>query len=552
MSELETILKFDWENNKIYADPIVEKALFFTKLEELSVLLNVPSIPGITTEVEDVYGRVDPIIMWSNMAVIIDWFSKIITKAKDLNFDVARGFKKEQVKSVKTITSKAYDRRCPVEIFDRGLVTVSKTETATDVFVAGESQSPFAPTMLTFDILGIKDELDALLKLKTQINSIKVDFKTYADLYDNTDSSEDGNKGDVTTPLALVEKESISYSIRPCLHLLNYQASIASKYELDSKVKVYDLTSNNGMESIYNAIAFRIFRSVSGPSAWLLSNHLLKWSPNTILAWVKKQKFKLPEGGEEKLLIVYDTLQRYQGISALIKNVGRLLAEQDNASTEQLVKIMCASNPITLSERYDKEVVEQTRRLYSDTKKTTDGYSVCISYKVKEIEIQNNYIEGAFATIEHKRIGLGSNNEARSDSVSIDSVQSDEVIKKTPLLRRRVRYKGNSSPIKISVKVDSEGIVTRDVDKPTDDTTTKQIKNISIKSANWEDCARIYNNMIGSYNFIGQKQKSLKLAGSQVTNDLIMKLLSSPYDFSLAYQSERYEANLDISGICSR
>jgi len=544
------IIEFEWEKNKqIYADPKACEIEFKKILESLQYeIVITEEIPGTIVET-DVRHR------FENIKAIIIWVDGLLKKAKNEYFlEGGRGWKKQtNVKQFK-YKNTAYDARCPNTLFDSGLPTISKVENIFSLSPPEFSKSPYS--LLILDIMGIKNETDAFY-VRKQVNNIDVEFKTYADLNDNTDSNVTGGSNLSTSEpsnltLAMIEKRSVKYTIRPCLHLLNWQAAIASKNEFDNKLKIYDISGGNlGNEILINAIVYRLFNStnISFHTLILYSKIIDRLPPNTIINMLADGTLLNDDNIQDIATEVHNLWIDNIDRSQLLKNIARAIAEQDNTSNRLMVNRLCSSSPILAPLKTDIDVVEKTYDMYRKGKIAAKAFIPVISYKIREVIITKNFIEGAWSSSESISHTLSTNNEIRTDSSNITNKRSEEIIEKKPLLRRKIVLKESSTPLLITVTVSDKGIIDRAVSRNSDENTIKTIKTISLKTANWEDCATIYNLLTSTYKSLGQRKGSFKLKGDSVKDKLISDLLDSQYDFSFSYQSDRYEANLEISAL---
>lgn len=548
MAVLDMAIKCKWEmdgDTTIYMSTDEARKEFLSKVESKQTQITINPIP----DMEDDSDSSKVAVRWRNMQKIMKWLNEDVIKAGYAKYGVesGSGYKKESTVSFKSFKTMVYDKRCTSDLFDRGLITCTKTERVNDM-------ENLFHTKMAFDVLGIDNTGASIFNLRYSVSEIKAEFTDYMDMYNNTDTSTGGGASPDT--LALIESSKSMYHVRPCMNLPNFQSSIGSNFEIDSKIKIYDLSSDNGMEMLINACCFRIFKSVSPETVILFATHLTKFKPPMILRMILNGELELGPGDEVELQEIHRLYLLYTD-SKLMQNVGRCLLEQDSPDSRRLVQMLCSSNPITKNTiaQADQQAIQKTRDIYKKVKEVLalPTSQPILKYAVRQIDVTNNFLGGAFSTTETETIALDSNNKTRTENYTTTNVSSDDIIRKLPLLRRRIVLNNTPTPIQIDVNTKTDGTIERKYLNTSNVThTNEQLKGINIKSANWTQCGNIYENLKSSYRDIGQGNANLLITMDNVDDAMINKLLTSEYDFNFSYTADKFQVSVDLTTLVKK
>lgn len=527
--ELIKILPLDWEDGaQIYCDDVLTiRDDFILQLEALQTRIEIPAIPGMcsTSDHRHLKTRMDDIM------TIVHWLFNVMDLGyKKYGLDAGKGFQTEVTTNTRDFVSRLFDSRIQADKFQQGIVSVQKSEHV-------KTTNNLPHTLLALDILGMENHFD----IYNRLSEINAEFSVYEQL----DQTETGILG-------LINTHKYAYSVKPILRLPNFQASLQSDIEIDTKWKVYDLSTSGGIELLVNACCTRIIRSIPPETVMIFHHVLTRTKPWSILDKVTSGDIKMDYSEQRSVDELGKLFNEYQDKSQLLLNVARAIGEQDKTDTRKLLQ--------QLSSGYT-EYPEEDAILVSnhvDTYRRTYDWMMdrfnapVVSYTVQQYKHDTCIVGGAFSTIESLTYTLKNDHTTRVDRFSETSSQTDKIIIKPQLLTRRILFNNEGTPTRIEVTPNADGTIDRQSEEPDIESTINQIKNVSLKTASWDDAKDVYDELEGTYGGLGQGRASVKMHIDDVNDSLITKLLASPYDFSFQYGSDRFDANVELSGLIKK
>ena len=453
--------------------------------------------------------------------------SNFIDMTYDYGFDL-QGYYRDHSEGVYRREVTLNDPRVPPTHFERGLT------------VGRFSEEVFSHTNEWLVLIG------EILQIEGEINASKVDVERHYHKYFNEDSM-----GDVQAlPLVALPTVSIENKYRPMLIIPNFNSQLISAVELEPKLRAFDLTSAYSNRDMFVfSLVYRILLTYRPITIFSGANFILSQkSPSALYAMFNRKglsgiSFKditdasvLASSIHKRSLIITDVFQ------CLVKQIPMTLS-------------MTSSDVFSMG-LLDKSVMEdytyyasafQTVTALKEKLKTFRPY---ITTLLTDRSITQYIINGVFTTVSTSYVKVGSKLESLRCSSSTSVTRTESLVKRMPLLRRKISFYPKAGISTITVTVDEQtGKVNRTPSINYKDTIRDQVKKVFLPTANWEQAIQIggvLSTLYGKFYYMEEGYLCVNSVGENVA-----LILSSDCDVRIEFNGDTRQQNVSIKAFAT-